>query len=43
MFDKFTETAIKVIMLAQEESRGLGHNFIGTEQLLLGLTLLLFF
>eukprot|EP00252_Welwitschia_mirabilis_P000852 TRINITY_DN1082_c0_g1_i1.p1 TRINITY_DN1082_c0_g1~~TRINITY_DN1082_c0_g1_i1.p1 ORF type:complete len:931 (+),score=217.63 TRINITY_DN1082_c0_g1_i1:303-3095(+) len=37
MFDRFTEKAIKVIMLAQEESRRLGHNFVGTEQLLLGL------
>ena len=37
MFERFTEKAIKVIMLAQEESRRLGHNFVGTEQLLLGL------
>ncbi len=37
MFDKFTFRAIKVIMLAQEESRRLGHNFVGTEQILLGL------
>lgn len=37
MFEKFTEKAIKVIMLAQEEARRLGHNFVGTEQLLLGL------
>ncbi|MFZ4555348.1 MAG: Clp protease N-terminal domain-containing protein, partial [Pseudanabaena sp.] len=37
MFEKFTEKAIKVIMLAQEESRRLGHNFVGTEQILLGL------
>ncbi len=37
MFDRFTETAIKVIMLAQEEARHLGHNFVGTEQILLGL------
>lgn len=37
MFERFTEKAIKVIMLAQEEARRLGHNFIGTEQLLLGL------
>ena len=29
--------SIKVIMLAQEESRRLGHNFVGTEQILLGL------
>jgi len=32
-----TEKAIKVIMLAQEEARRLGHNFVGTEQILLGL------
>src|SRR5277367_5198523 len=37
MFERFTEKAIKVIMLAQEEARRLGHNFIGTEQFLLGL------
>ncbi len=37
MFERFTEKAIRVIMLAQEESRRLGHNFVGTEQLLLGL------
>lgn len=37
MFERFTEKSIKVIMLAQEESRRLGHNFVGTEQLLLGL------
>lgn len=37
MFERFTEKAIKVIMLAQEESRRLGHNYVGTEQILLGL------
>jgi len=37
MFERFTEKAIRVIMLAQEESRRLGHNFVGTEQILLGL------
>ena len=36
MFEKFTEGAIKVIMLSQEEARRMGHNFVGTEQLLLG-------
>jgi ATP-dependent Clp protease ATP-binding subunit ClpC len=36
MFERFTEKAIKVIMLAQEEARRLGHNFVGTEQILLG-------
>jgi hypothetical protein len=29
---RFTEKAIKVVMLAQEEARRLGHNFVGTEQ-----------
>jgi len=37
MFERFTEKAIKVIMLAQEEARRLGYNFVGTEQILLGL------
>mgnify|MGYP005757449151 FL=1 len=37
MFERFTEKAIKVIMLAQEEATRLGHNFVGTEQVLLGL------
>ena len=37
MFERFTERAIKAIMLAREESRRLGHNFVGTEQILLGL------
>ncbi|MBD0345557.1 MAG: ATP-dependent Clp protease ATP-binding subunit ClpC, partial [Coleofasciculus sp. Co-bin14] len=37
MFEHFTETAIKAIMLAQEEARRLGHNLVGTEQILLGL------
>ena len=31
MFERFTEKAIKVVMLSQEESRRLGHNFVGTE------------
>ncbi|MEM8805046.1 MAG: Clp protease N-terminal domain-containing protein [Cyanobacteria bacterium P01_G01_bin.38] len=39
IFDKFTPHAIQVIMLAQEESRRLKHNFVGTEQILLGLIL----
>lgn len=38
MFERFSEKAIKVIMLAQEESRRMGHNFVGTEQILLGLS-----
>jgi ATP-dependent Clp protease ATP-binding subunit ClpC len=37
MFERFTEKAIKVIMLTQEESRRLGHNFVGNEQILIGL------
>lgn len=37
MFEHFTDKAIKVIMLAQEEARRLGHNLVGTEQILLGL------
>lgn len=36
-FDKFTERARKVLSLAQEEARRFGHNYIGTEHLLLGL------
>lgn len=37
MFERFTEESIKVIMLAQEESRRMSHNFVGTEFILLGL------
>jgi ATP-dependent Clp protease ATP-binding subunit ClpC len=37
MFEKFTERARQVIVLAQEEARMLNHNHIGTEHLLLGL------
>ena len=37
MFEKFTSEAIKVIELAREEARRLGHNFLGTEQILIGL------
>jgi len=36
-FSKFTDQANKVMMIAREESRMLGHNFVGTEQILLGL------
>lgn len=36
MFSHFNDSAIKVVMRAQEEARRLGHNFVGTEQLLLG-------
>src|SRR4028118_2425569 len=37
MFERLTDTAAKVSSLAQEEARRLGHNFVGTEQILLGL------
>ena len=37
MFVRFNEKAVSVILIAQEESRRLGHNFVGTEQILLGL------
>ncbi len=37
MFEYFSDKAIKVVMLSQEEARRLGHNFVGTEQLLLGI------
>jgi ATP-dependent Clp protease ATP-binding subunit ClpA len=37
MFERFTEKSIKVVMLAQEEARRLGHNFVGTEQIVVGL------
>jgi ATP-dependent Clp protease ATP-binding subunit ClpC len=37
MFERFTDRARHVIVLAQSEARGLHHNFIGTEHLLLGL------
>ncbi|HEU5317941.1 MAG TPA: Clp protease N-terminal domain-containing protein [Chloroflexota bacterium] len=36
-FDKFTERAKKVLVLAQEEAKRLNHNYIGTEHLLIGL------
>ena len=37
MFERFTERARQVIVLAQEEARNLRHNYIGTEHLLLGM------
>jgi ATP-dependent Clp protease ATP-binding subunit ClpA len=37
MFERFTPRARRVVVLAQEEARGLQHNYIGTEHLLLGL------
>jgi ATP-dependent Clp protease ATP-binding subunit ClpC len=37
MFERFTDQARRVVVLAQEEARGLDHNYIGTEHILLGL------
>ena len=37
MFERFTERARQVVVLAQDEARALRHNYIGTEHLLLGL------
>src|SRR6266508_3824123 len=37
MFERFTERARQVVVLAQEEARQLKHNYIGTEHILLGL------
>jgi Clp amino terminal domain, pathogenicity island component/UvrB/uvrC motif len=37
VFERFTEQARQVVVLAQEEARGLTHNYIGTEHILLGL------
>ena len=39
MFERFTDRARRVIVLAQEEARTLQHNYIGTEDLLLGVTI----
>mmetsp|Transcript_3345 Transcript_3345/g.5923 ORF Transcript_3345/g.5923 Transcript_3345/m.5923 type:complete len:940 (-) Transcript_3345:217-3036(-) len=36
ILERFTESAMKVIMLAQEESRRLGHGYVGDEMILLG-------
>jgi ATP-dependent Clp protease ATP-binding subunit ClpA len=36
-FQRFTDRARRTVTLAQEEARGLGHNYVGTEHLLLGL------
>jgi hypothetical protein len=38
MFERFTDRARRVVVLAQEEARRLSHNYIGTEHILLGLT-----
>ena len=37
MFERFTDDARRSVVLAQEEARGLDHDYIGTEHLLLGL------
>src|SRR5215207_6744314 len=37
MFERFTDRARRVVVLAQEEARMLNHNYIGTEHILLGL------
>ncbi|HXV58479.1 MAG TPA: Clp protease N-terminal domain-containing protein [Gaiellaceae bacterium] len=37
MFERFTERARRVVVLAQEEARSLGHGFVGAEHILLGL------
>src|SRR3954453_2971178 len=37
MFERFTDRARRVIVRAQEEARGLNHNYIGTEHILLGM------
>ncbi len=37
MFERFTERARQVVVLAQDEARALEHNYIGTEHILLGL------
>ena len=37
MFERFTERARQVLVLAQAEARALQHNYIGTEHILLGL------
>ncbi len=38
MFERFTDRARRVVVLAQEEARLLNHNYIGTEHILLGLS-----
>jgi ATP-dependent Clp protease ATP-binding subunit ClpC len=37
LFERFTDRARRVVVLAQEEARNLDHNYIGTEHILLGL------
>ena len=35
-FDSFTKGAQRVLIIAQEEARRMGHNYVGTEHILLG-------
>jgi ATP-dependent Clp protease ATP-binding subunit ClpC len=37
LFERFTERSRQIVVLAQDEARALGHNYIGTEHILLGL------
>jgi ATP-dependent Clp protease ATP-binding subunit ClpA len=37
MFERFTDRARRVVVLAQEEARQLNHNYVGTEHILIGL------
>jgi ATP-dependent Clp protease ATP-binding subunit ClpA len=37
VFERFTDRARRIVVLAQEDARRLGHNYIGTEHILLGL------
>ena len=37
MFERFTDRARRVVVLAQEEARMLNHHYVGTEHILLGL------
>jgi ATP-dependent Clp protease ATP-binding subunit ClpC len=37
MFDRFTDPARRVLVIAQDEARGLGHDFLGSEHILLAL------
>jgi ATP-dependent Clp protease ATP-binding subunit ClpC len=37
VFERFTDPARQVVVFAQDEARGLGHDYLGTEHLLLGL------
>jgi len=39
MFERFTDRARRLVVLAQEEARRLGHNYIGTEHLLLAVVI----